>query len=170
MMIVTIILTIMMTIGLPTYDGFAARNRLKSVAESLSSDFHYARSESILRGVGSEVSVVFSTDGGTDWCYGMTTEASCDCGVSDPADPDACTLEQSGEDVLRVFDSEEFRDTVLLSGVTFPDDTAKFTAVRGLGEPGQVSLVADGQQVNVSLSATGQVRICSDSPLGYLSC
>lgn len=170
MMVVLIIVTVVLTIGLPAYHGFGARNALKAAAEGVASSLHYARSESILRGEGSEVTVVFDTDGGDDWCYGMTTATTCDCAVIDPTASDACIVQHSGEDILRVVDSDKFSGKVNLTTVTLPSNLVSFTAVRGLGDAGTVSLVANGQQIDVAVSAVGRIRVCSDGSLGYPSC
>ena len=171
LMLVLAIMAGLLTLALPSFNGYLERNRLKAAAEGLSSDLHYARSESLLRDSGSEMTVSFTTDGSNTWCYGMTTAASCDCTVSDPNSPSACLVEVAGEDVLRVVESDDFQGTVNMPTVTLPSNEANFTGIRALVDSGIISLQANNQQVDVNLTAVGRVRICSDAKiLGYPSC
>jgi type IV fimbrial biogenesis protein FimT len=164
------VLSVLVATGLPSFAGYLEKNRLKSAAETLAADMHYARSEAILRGAGANVNLSFTTDSGTAWCYGMTIDASCDCTVTDITDTDACVIPTAGIDVLKVVNSTDFQTDVSMTSVTFTGSTAGFSSTRNLGASGAVSLQATGRQIDVSLTSLGRVRVCSDSDLGYESC
>ena len=164
------IMGVFLSIGLPSYGSFNQKNRLRAAAEAISVDLHFARSEAISRGPGTAVNMTFITDGAAAWCYGLTTAASCDCQITDTADASACVIPMSGTNLLRTVSSTDYSGDVSLTSVTFAANTTGFSATRGLAVPGQAVLSANGNTVNVTLSALGRVRVCSASPLGYPTC
>lgn len=170
MMIVILIIGVLLTIGIPSFQGYMERNRLKSAAEGLVTDLHFARSEAILRGPSGAVNVVFLTDGSTRWCYGMTTEAACDCRIADATNANACVLEIAGSDTLKRVVSTEYQGDVSMASVSFAGSTAGFTARRGLTNAGVVQFTADGNTINVGMTALGVIRVCSPSSIGYPAC
>ena len=170
LMVAVAVLAVLLGVALPGMAGYNERNRLKSVAEGLVSDLALARTEAIMRGPGSTFNLSFTTDGASQWCYGLTTNASCDCTVADPTDANACVVNSSGEDVLRVVDSANFQSDVQMTAVTFTGNKVNFNSTRGMADAGQVSFDAAGKQIDVEVTALGSIRICSSSDLGYSGC
>lgn len=169
-MLVLSIIALLLSIGLPSFNGFMERNRLRAAVEGLSVDLHWARSEAVMRGPSGTMNVNFVTNGSNAWCYGFTTDTDCDCRITDVADSDACVVAVSETDVLKRMLSTEYQGDVRMTSVTFASNTAGFTAVRGLSNTGQVVLAANDNTVSVQLTALGRIRVCSDSPLGYPAC
>lgn len=170
LMVVLSIMSILLMSGLPSMSGYIERTRLKAAAEGMANDFYLARSEAALRGPGSTVNLSFTNAGSSNWCYGLTTNASCDCTVTDPTEADACVVSDSGEDILKVVDGSGFKHGVRLAGVTFSGSQATFSGGRGLTPPGVASFVANGQQVDIAVTPLGRIHICSASSLGYNPC
>ena len=169
-LIVVGVLTLFISAGVAAFSGILDKKRLQAAAETLSSDMHFARSESMVRGPGNAVNLSFTTDGSTAWCYGLTTSASCDCSITDVSHADACVLSMSGTNVLRVVTAGDYNDSVSMSSVTFPSNTTGFDNTRGLATAGEAVLTADGMSANITLTALGRVRLCSSDNLGYPSC
>ena len=164
------VLGVFLSVGAGSFGGFMEKNRLKAAAEGISSDLHFARSEAVSRGTGNSVNVSFTTDGGTSWCYGLTTAASCDCTITDTTNASACVIPVAGTNVLRVMNSSEYGTSVSMTSVTFPANTTGFGATRGLAPAGQAVLTTNSKTATVTLSALGRVRVCSDDNIGYPSC
>ena len=170
LLVTVLIAGLLLVVGIPGFSGIMEKNRLRSAIEAVSTDLNYARTESILRGVGSSISVSFTTDTGTNWCYGLSTAAGCDCTIADVTDVSACVVPVAGTNVLKVVDSADFDSEVSMTAVTFAGNTTTFSSLRDLAGAGQVSLAADGRAVNIQMTALGRVRVCSSSDLGYGTC
>jgi type IV fimbrial biogenesis protein FimT len=176
-MVVVLVVSVLLTVGLPAFNGYLERNRLRSAAEGIANDFGFARSEAIMRGPAGTMNVSFKVTGPTDWCYGFVVSGECDCKVSDTTDASACVIDIAGTNTLRRVLSTEYQGDVSMTmdnatKFSGTNPTAMFTATRGLANAGEVRLSADGNSVYVQITALGRVRICSPSStiVGYPTC
>lgn len=171
-MMVILVLGILLTVGVPAMNAFTEKNRLKEVAETIASDLHYARSESIKRN--KNIFVSFTTDGATNWCYGLSEESTCDCTVVDAGEANACVFNTAGTTELKTAASSEF-PTIRLIQTTFGGNNTDFDRVRGIAKAGTVyTQSAGGKELQIRVSPLGRVRVCSpsgsDQVGGYPSC
>ena len=77
------IVSILLTVAIPTFADFMDRFRVKLAAENLAQNLEKARSEAIKQSI--NVHVSFTT--GDTWCYGFNTGSACDCSI-----PSSCNL------------------------------------------------------------------------------
>jgi len=169
-MITLTIICLLLTTGLPAFAGYLEKQRLRDAAEEMSAQLHYARSESILRGPATRISMSFKTDGANTWCYGLSTTDSCDCTITDPEAAGACTSTTVGNGTLSVVSSPQYAGEVSLKGVTFSGKRTTYSSNRSPSAAGQLTLSSAGREMDVVLTAMGRVRVCSSSALGYPTC
>lgn len=156
-MIVVAIAGIIAALAMSSFQKLIERNRLKQVAETLSSDLQFARTESIKHSENVIVSRTAGTSG--SWCYGLarknpSTKTSCDCTVTDNTNAAYC-------------------DIKIVSGANFGNadmDTASggnntFDFRRGTIGPNGVTFSTVNYAARVVYSAVGRVRICSPNPM-----
>ena len=74
------ILGIIMSVAIPSYASYLARQRLRHVAELLELDLRRARALSVDEGR----NVYFSFNSGAKWCWGASRNSPCDCGTNAP--------------------------------------------------------------------------------------
>lgn len=170
-MVVIAVLGILLSVGVPAMNTFVEKNRLKDAAETITNDLHYARSESIKRN--KDIFVSFTTDGTTNWCYGLRETSACDCTVT-IGDANACVLNVAGTPVLKTTASSEF-SAIKLTQTTFTGSNASFNPIRGTANAGSVIVKSvSGKELRVTMSTLGRVRVCSpsgsDNVVGYPSC
>lgn len=161
MVIVIVLLGIILTIGVPSYNSLMDSTRVKGAANAVNAFLVNAKSEAIKQNM--TVHAVVQVEGsGATWCLGMSTTAGCNC-----LTPGSCQI--SGQDRTVSFASYK---GVLLNG---PDDghSFSFSPLRGT-VTGQetVELESDeGKSVSVTVSQLGRVRSCSSGGWGgYPSC
>jgi type IV fimbrial biogenesis protein FimT len=162
-LVVTVaVVAIVLAMGVPALSGTLERNRLRDAAESVASSVRFARSESIKRGLGGDITVSVTTDGATAWCLGLRQAGACDCTLTDPAAANACALTTAGAAQLKVTTAGDFSG-VSLTAVDFGGGTTStFEPVRGTATAGTVTLQsATGTQVRVQMSALGWVQLCT---------
>ncbi|MDO6563080.1 prepilin-type N-terminal cleavage/methylation domain-containing protein [Amphritea sp. 1_MG-2023] len=156
------VLAILVTTVIPSFGSFIAQNRLEVAGESIFSDLNFARTEVITRGSNAQISVSFSTDGADSWCYGLSTNASCDCSLTDITDANACVLDRGGVSTLKTVSSERFEGVNMTSAIFGADNYTHFSALRSKAASGLVGLSTNsGEQLQISVTALGRLRICT---------
>ncbi len=155
LMVTVAVLAVLLGIGIPSFQGTLDKRRIIGAAEQIYADLQYARSEAIRRNA--TVRVSFQT--GTNWCYGITTLASCNCNTANN-----CQL----DGVEKVVAGADFRNVTLSTGgVT----NVAFAPQRGTtANPMTASLLrstSPALSVGVTVSPLGRVRICSDNVPNY---
>ena len=175
LLIVLVIMAILLAVAIPAYNGIQDRARLKAAAQALVGDLDYLRTDAARRDHGSQVSLVFNRVDNNQWCYGLSEGLDCDCTVTDPNAPLACTLPVAGGKRMRVVTSDDFRSRVQLDEPGFPVNASgrpatRFSAIRGLAEPGEAEFSTADRSIEVQLTALGRIVICSPSELGYPEC
>ena len=83
LLVTVTVLSIVMIQVIPSMTSMMRQNQLKSVVDRLADDLRYAQAESIKRN-SSAISVDFTADGTSDWCYGIADSVACDCTITDP--------------------------------------------------------------------------------------
>lgn len=148
LMVTVAVLAILLTIGIPSFQGTLDKRRLTGAAEQLYADLQYARTEAIKRNA--RVFVSFTT--GTNWCYGMATTAACDCTAAN-----SCQL----DGVNKVVSSQGYRGVSLAE--TFDGADTHFDPRHGASDNGKATFSSSSGSIEVIVGNLGRVRICSDS-------
>lgn len=156
MLVVVVVLSVVLALAVPTFSGIIERDHLKNAAERLRSDFNLAKTESRRRNRNVTVSFTRSDDG-TDWCYGLTLNAACDCTITDVTDADHCELDT---DIPAIVSSTTY-DGVLLDALPFGGDLL-LSAARPTLAAGSASFTSsNAKTARVVVSGMGRVRLCS---------
>lgn len=186
LMIVIVIVAVLLTLAVPGMSNFFDTQQLKSAGEQIYSDIQLARSEAIARK--SLIRVNVSADGSTIWTYAISNVDNCDLTVTDPNEPNACTLIVDDGDlsVHGIDGAVDFADKILQlrpstehgnvamarngfqNGTQITFEPSSGTAI---GNSGNLLLTSPkGKRILVKVSPLGQVRLCSpdDSVLGYV--
>ena len=153
LMVSVAVIAILMSIAIPSMTNWIDRARLTGATEALSQDLQLAKSESMR----SNATVSISVTTGTNWCYGMVQSAT------------ACNCTTAGSCSLRRLASTDIPAVSIAS----PSFTATFSAHRGLAQARSVDFShTRAGTLRVSLTAMGQVSICSPSSAryGYPAC
>lgn len=166
LLVAVTIIGILLALAAPSFTKMLERNRLRGAAEQVFTDLQLARTEAIKRNA--NVFVTFaSVSPPTNWCYGLSVGAACDCTVPD-TDPAACEIDDG---VLRVTRGSDFRDVTLSEN--FPGGSGtRFEPRQGLSNPaGTVTVGIGADTVNVVTTLLGRVRACTDTAMpGFAGC
>lgn len=138
---VVAVLAIILSAAVPSYANYLARQRLRHVAELLELDLRRARTLSVDQGR----NIYVNFQSGPQWCWGASSQATCDCGTGQPR----CEL--GG------MTSREHKGTLLQSGqgVTFEAGLG-----RALGWT-RIGISNDrNQQLHIDLNPLGRPQIC----------
>jgi len=179
------ILSILLSIGLPSFLNSFEQRKLIAATESLYDHLQQARIESIARS--DNVTLNFSGSGTKSWLYGYSQGINdCDLTKTAATDADACVVVINDGDatvhgidgndtddlVLMRFTSADY-DDVTLTLANFSNATEiTFNPLRGISDSGDISLASDhGHKLKVKVSRLGLIKICSPdgSVSGYSS-
>ena len=165
LMITIAVIAIVTSLALPSYRSIVEKRQVTSGAEQVMAFLSTAQMEAVKRN--QFVAVNYQDNGGA-WCFGLTAadddDASCDCTNN------SCTLDGQ----LRVLNSTMLKRPQVLSAATVggDDDTLVFDPVRGLtvgAEVADIALIspdATSWALNIQITPTGRVKICTDSGRG----
>jgi type IV fimbrial biogenesis protein FimT len=155
-LIVVVIIGVLAAMAAPSFREFLQQQRVRGATEALTATLQNAKAEAIKTNATKRV--VF-TPGTPDtahanWCYGVTSNATCDCSVVDPEDADFC---EEGS----LTDSIDFQDIV----VEFSNDVLGFTPMRGITTAADPVTFTFSTGNNLALGVTvlriGSIRICT---------
>jgi len=166
LMVTVAIVGIVSSIAMPSFVDMIKNARLKTAAESIYTDLQYTKMQSVKQNT--VVSLVFSKTSNSNWCYGITDKADCDC-TKALADAASCSITENGAAILKVTSSSELSDMQLTSA----EDGFSFNPVRSTVSSGGVTLYNDTNYVRVKTSGLGKVSYCipsGNSWGGYYSC
>jgi prepilin-type N-terminal cleavage/methylation domain-containing protein len=149
LMVVAAIIGILAVISYPSLQNSIERQKLISAAETISSDFKWAKSESIKR----NDDIIIDLVGGANGTWSYT--------ISDSDGVIRTTTAASNTD---------FAEITMAHG--FGADDTGFDPIRGTAhENGSVSLTGPNFSLDVRVSLLGRVRICSPTGFaGYETC
>lgn len=157
LLIALVIIAILALIAAPSYRTLVTQQRLTAAAESLYSDLQLARSEAIRK----QSTVYVAVQTGTNWCYGLSDSANCDCTVSN-----SCQL-NGAERVVR--STSHPNVSIAVTGLT--GNAVSFEGVHGTtGVTGQVDFTSASMTLSTAIRSMGHVRVCSSHIGGYSPC
>lgn len=186
LMIVISIISILASIGIPSFQNISDRRQLISAAEQIYSHVQLARVTSI----STMTPIEFHIDGSaSSWQYGFGISDgtnSCNAATTTITDPDACKLliNDGDADIETVGDGSLDADDIVLKRFTSDDHGSitittdarfSFDPVRGTlsGNPASISLSSrEDYLLEVRIGRLGQARICSPagSVVDYEEC
>jgi type IV fimbrial biogenesis protein FimT len=171
LMIVLIILGILVVMAAPSFVDTLDRRRVINATQALTAQVQQARSIAVTRN--RDVSLVITQASATDWCFGLTDAASCDCTLVDQEDADACTVGiPDAADPSQIDRVLVRADQAAFPGVTLTmaesPMTLTFEPTRGIrrGGGGDVSMDFESPrdlQTRVTVGRLGRVSTCSPS-------
>ena len=159
-MVMLVIITLLM---LPSLTTYFSQNRLKSVSENLYDEILLGRTAAIQQST--NVTVMFH--GGSSWCYGMTTNASCTCSTAN-----SCNL---GQTTNTEFPNTSLSTTNLPANggdtsVTFDSVRASPTFSSATNGVITVSSTVNNQQITITINQLGTMTMCSSGTVGGYGC
>lgn len=167
-MITVVVLGILASIAVPSFQGLRERARLQAAAEAVYAQLQFARSESIKENRDIFVHVSPGVSGA--WCVGLSNSANandCSCNVSS-----SCTFGPTGNAMQRNLPSGDFPGVALATETTiFGFESRRgariFTAST---EEEAITLTgANSLQAQVVHNARGRIRLCGNFG-GYHAC
>ena len=179
-MVVIAVLTILLAVGVPSYQQFRDDTQLSSAAFALYTDIQLARTEAVKRG--SDNLHIFFFNDTNGWCYRITDQTRSNCS-SCSASASQCDIGADG--ILRGADQSHYPRTALTT--TFTGASEQFINITNrragltLGAisssasstDGVISFSVNGKVVNVNPSPIGSVLVCTkagSSLTGIESC
>ena len=151
LIITLVIVTILVSVGVPSFSNMLSANRVVGAAEKMKADMEWARTTAIKDN--KNITMTTITVGG-DWCYGFDDGmAACDCNVNN-----SCTV----GGVTKQYVDTPYGNTTLGPVGNY---SLTFTA-RGVltaAAPGVLTFGLDGRAANVSITRLGRSSICSDN-------
>jgi prepilin-type N-terminal cleavage/methylation domain-containing protein len=166
LMVVVAIVAIIAAFAVPSFNDFAAKNRVKGAAEDIYGLILQAKSETPIRDTNLSVNV---NTGANPWCVGFSTTVNCDC-----TNTTDCTVPvgAGATQVLQVvngtnYDGVTIAETFAGTGTTFrlPRNSAS--------QAGTISVVSGNWQLNIVISTQGRIRVCNpnnNAMTGYDAC
>ena len=149
--VVLAVLGIVLSVAVPNYASYLARQRLRHVAELLELDLRRARTLS----VDESRNIYVSFHSGPQWCWGTSRAAPCDCATGLPR----CELGS--------INYRDYKGTLLQSG-----QSVTFQA--GLGRAldwTRIGISNDrNQQLRIDLNPLGRPQICGSDARKSESC
>ena len=179
LMIVVAVLAIITSLALPSYRTLIEKREVTSGAQQMSAFLSSAKMEAIKR---NDMIAVYTDVG--DSCAGFyvyepdAPRADCDCTLIDPAADNACAIDEFGDGGLRlhVLNESVFNKPVKIWDIDVvgrKDGLVIFDPIRGMlvfddavaPTPLELKMLSkqDTYGLNVQVTATGRVTICSDT-------
>jgi len=187
LMVVIAVVAIISSFALPSYQTMIEKRNLSSGAQQFSAFFSAAKMEAIKR---NEMIAIFTDV--DEACMGFfiydpddaTPRTDCDCTLTDPDDADACAIDEFGDGgmALRVLDNSLLNKPVNITDIDITgraDDLVIFDPIRGMlvfdgavaPIPMELKMLSmhDTYGLNVRVTATGRVTVCSDTSTADLA-
>ncbi len=150
------LLSVLLTIAVPSYQQLIEQRRLRGAAETLAAELQFAKLEAIK--TNTTIKVDFTVNNAQTWCYAVST-TQCNCQQSH-----ACQL----NGVERVVQSAAFPNIAI--NQTQPwNGTATFNPSHGTMNAGGATLYSEHFKIRVTSSDFGRIKICNPSDLSNKS-
>ena len=164
LMVTVAVLSIVLTVGIPSMRNAAEKRNTTAAAEELYSQIQLARSESIARSQPVFMNIV----AGTEWAFGFGSDQNCDPSDNNPA----CSLpdlDNNNPITHRV----TFSDHADMSLATTANQIT-FLPQRGTATGATIAITSQGTNgyaINVVVGVLGQVSMCSPDtdPAAYVT-
>ncbi|KJS10044.1 MAG: hypothetical protein VR73_00095 [Gammaproteobacteria bacterium BRH_c0] len=161
MMIVVVILGIVASIAVPSFNSYFERERVKRAAEDIYGLVLQAKAEGPIRDADMSVSV--DTDA---WCVGFSATPNCVCADN------ACRIDvanATGDDgVVQVVSGTDHPDVTIagIAGTTFEQPRGSANT------PGNITVTSGGSSLQIQITTEGRVRLCNPNgdSQGYDEC
>lgn len=151
LMVVVAIVGILASLAVPAFMNMLERNRLKAAIQSFQDDMQHARTLAIKQSQSVRVNRTRISTAGGAWCYGLTTNASCNC------DPNADGNTSDSTCEIKTISGAGFNTIQMFTGMG--NDTFNFR--RGTIGADGVTFYTSNYAARVVFSDTGRVRICT---------
>jgi len=169
LLITILILSILLTVGIPSFISSFDKKRLITATEQVYGHLQQARIESITRS--NDVNVTFAGSGSTTWEYGYTEgNVACAPGISSPTGANACIViiddgdgdnTQDSDKVLKRFDGADFTDVTMTFDLT-NDPQITFSPLRGLADKGTITFKSGlEEKLQIEVSPLGMIKVCA---------
>lgn len=143
--ITLVVLAIIAVLAVPTYSRYQQRQQLRMVADALAHDVMAAREAAIVQ---RRPAFLRLQGGTTDWCWGVSVAAPCDCRNA----VRACRI--------AVHDGQDHRNVVVPRG-----GLVQWSPIQGAAEPAEpLELTTpSGESLSVKVNAQGRPSVCGPS-------
>ena len=152
------VITIMTTVGIPSFLDMIVKHRLKGATEAVYGDLQLARMEAIKRN--KSISLSFQAGDPGSWCYAIHDNNGCDCHIEND-----CRIDEQTSPVTY---GQGFNGIDLETN--FKSDTTSFNPVRGTSNSGSITLTTNEKSSKLIVSSLGRIRVCSNDLGSYPSC
>ncbi len=154
LMVVVSIVSILVAASIFGISSIYGRNQLRAVANDLYQSLVYAKAETQK----TQSDVYVSIQSGDSWCYGGKVVSGCDCSIAAN-----CPLFQ--------MDSTDYPN-ISVSSTGLVSGNLIFEGVRrNVSAAATISILSSTEgQVDISVSSSGGISICSDSLSEFASC
>lgn len=156
-MITLALVALLATLVVSWLYNLISSNSIKSTAESLYGNIELLRSEAVKSN--KNLTLVWKT--GTNWCYGMTDKATCDCSKAND-----CTID-TAETVTKPAGT-----LIALTATGFPANQVQFDGVRGIASSsGTLIFSRNEYSASIAVSKLGRLSLCgANLGGGYATC
>ncbi|HLF31017.1 MAG TPA: GspH/FimT family pseudopilin [Xanthomonadales bacterium] len=161
LMMSLVLLAIGAALSLPSYREMVEKRQLTHGAEQIMAFVNSAQGEAMKQN--QVVTVSYARTADNDWCFGAVIgAAACDCTEALDSETDFCAIDSAP----RVINNENTGNTRLVKAIT-GDGAYSFDPIRGIfidlddSLAVQMSSNDESYQLNLSVSITGQVMLCS---------
>ena len=162
LMLSVVLLAIGAALSLPSYREMVEKRQLTHGAEQIMAFVNSAQSEAMKRN--QVVTVSYARAADNDWCVGAVVGATaCDCTEESSGEPDYCAIDSAP----RIITNDNVGNTELVKSIT-GDGAYSFDPIRGILIDlddllvVQMSSNDENYQLNLTVSNTGQVIVCSN--------
>lgn len=166
------VLAIIMSLALPSYRSIIEKRQVTRGAEQLGAFLSAVQMEAVKRS--ENITVRYTMTDSATWCIGIASgTVKCDCTDTDIATAD-CKI--SGEDQVRVINGDSLSYPGIMDDMSdlSNDGYFVFDPARGLVyadddllnyDSAELKLLSDNETyaLNVQISQTGRIKLCSDS-------
>lgn len=157
MMVTLSVASVLLAVAVPALSDMIFASRLRGAADNLAAQLRFAMTESIKRN--RAISVTFrSTEDGRSWCYGMSEDSGCDCGVAG-----SCVY----DGVERLSQGTEYSGIQI--AVSVAQGRFSFQPKRNTVTAGSITFTAaNGKSLRTVVSGYGRIRHCSPAGEAFL--
>ncbi len=151
LMVVIAIVGIVTSLAIPTFGSMMQRNQLKAAVQSFQDDMQFAHTQAIKRSQNILINHTRVSTAAGNWCYGLTTNASCNC------DPNADGNTSDSTCEIKTVSGASFNTIKMFSDT----GNSSFDFRRGTIGANGVTFNTTSYAARVVFSAAGRVRICT---------